>query len=164
MGFFDIVKGLLKSSKRDLFDLVEKRRIEFNPDVFVNPAQYARPIATKKIVADKKFSREGVDFYKQKIIKKEKVDPIIVVKHPRKKIYAVLDGHHRYYAYRELRVKYINSALAGNYSSVIFYLTEHGYFQPSSQVTGNLRKPIKEFHQNLKEFLDEFFADQNIKQ
>jgi len=81
MGFFNIVKGLLKSSKKDILDLVEKRRIEFNPDVFVNPAKYTRPLATKKIVADKKFSRQGVDFYKQKIKKKEKVDPIIVVKH-----------------------------------------------------------------------------------
>ena len=160
MGFFDIVKGLLKSNMKDILDLVRKRRIEFNPDVFVNPAKYTRPIATKKIVADKKFSRQGVDFYKQKIIKKEKVDPIIVVKHPRKKMYAVLDGHHRYYAYRELRVKYINSAIAGNYSSVIFYLTEHGYFQPSSQVTDHLRQPMKEFNQNLKEFLDKFVTEE----
>jgi hypothetical protein len=161
MGFFEIVKGLLKSSKNDILDLVEKKRIEFNPDVFVNPAKYTRPLATKKIIADKKFSRQGVDFYKQKITKKEKVNPIIVVKHPRKKIYAVLDGHHRYYAYRELRVKYINSALAGNYSSVIFYLTEHGYFQPSSQVTDHLRQPIKEFNQNLKEFLNKFVTEEN---
>ena len=161
MSFFEIFKGLLKSSMKDIFDLVKSRRIEFNPDVIVNPAKYARLLATKKIVADKKFSRQGVDFYKQKIIKKEKVDPIIVVKHPRKKVYAVLDGHHRYYAYRELRVKYINSVLAGNYSSVIFYLTEHGYFQPSSQVTDHLRQPIKEFNQNLKEFLDKFVTEEN---
>ena len=87
MGFFDIVKGLHKSNMNDILDLVRKGKIEFNPDVFFNPTKYARPLATKKIVADKKFSRQGVDFYKQKITKKEKVDPIIVVKHPRKKIY-----------------------------------------------------------------------------
>jgi ParB-like nuclease domain len=166
MGFLDIAKGLLKRINKDILHLIHKRKrpVEFNPDLLINPAKYARPLATKKIVADQKISRQGVDFYKQKILKKEKINPIIVVKHPRKDMYAVLDGHHRYYAYRELGVKYICSALAGDYSSVIFYLTEQGYFQPSSQVTDKIRQPAKEFHQNLREFLDKFLAETNSKQ
>lgn len=158
MGFFGILIGFLKTTENDLIRLITKRRtIELNPDLFINPAKYARPLAVKKIVADQKFSRQGVDFYKQKLMKKERIAPIIVVKHPRKELYAVLDGHHRYYGHRELGLKNISSAQAGDYSSVIFYLTEQGYFQPSSQITDNVRKPAKEFHQNLKEFLDRFF-------
>lgn len=158
MGFFDTVMVLFKKTEKDILHIILKRKgnVEFNPDLFINPAKYARPLATKKIVADQKISREGVDFYKQKIRNKEKIDPIIVVKHPRKEAYAVLDGHHRYYAYQELGAKNVSSAVAGDYSSVIFYLTEHGYFQPNSQVTDSLRQPAKEFHQNLKEFLDKF--------
>jgi len=48
MGFFNIVKGLLKSSKKDILDLIEKRRIEFNPDVFVNPPDKVLTFINKK--------------------------------------------------------------------------------------------------------------------
>jgi hypothetical protein len=162
MRFFDIVKGLIEITKKDLLHFANKKgaRVEVNPDLFINPSKYARPLATAKIVADEKFSRQGVDHYKEKIRKGEKIEPIIVVKHPREDLYAVLDGHHRYYAYRELGAKYISSASAGNYSSVIFYLTEQGYFQPSSQVTENLRQPVKKFHKNLKEFIDNFASEE----
>jgi hypothetical protein len=161
MGFFEIVKVLFQKTKKDILHLTLRRKkiVEFNPDLFINPSKYARSLATKKIIGDEKISRQGVELYKQKILNKEEIDPIIVVKHPTKNLYAVLDGHHRYYAYRELRMKHICSAIAGDYSSAIFYLTEHGYFQPSAQVTDNLRKPVKEFHKNLKEFLDKFGAE-----
>jgi ParB-like chromosome segregation protein Spo0J len=84
----------------------------------------------------------------------ENIDHIIVFRHPEKDLYAVLDGHHRYYAYAELGKKQIKCALAGGFSSVIFYLTENGYLQPASQFTKEIRQPAKRFHKNLKEFLD----------
>ena len=107
-------------------------------------------------MADSKVSRKGIEFYKQKIAANQPVNPLIVVKHPRKDLYAVLDGHHRYCAYLELGKKEIDCALAGDYSSVIFYLTEHGYFQPSTQITEGIRQPAIKLHENLKQFLNNF--------
>ena len=138
--------------------------MEFNPDVFINPQKYSRPIATEKIVADKKFSSRGVEYYKKKIEANEPIDPIIVVKHPTQDAYAVLDGHHRYYAYKELGKHTINCALVEDYSSVVFYLTEHGYLQPSAVTTEHLRAPTKRMHANLKQFLTAFLDEDKIKQ
>lgn len=67
-----------------------------------------------------------------------------------------MDGHHRYYAYLEMGKKEIDCALAGDYSSVIFYLTEHGWFQPSIEITEGIRHPAIRLHQNLKQFLTNF--------
>ena len=129
---------------------------EINADVFINPAKYAMLLPIEKLVADSKVSMQGVEIYKQKILKKQKINPIVVVKHPRREVYAVLDGHHRYYAYLGLGKKEIECALAGDYSSVIFYFTEHGYFQPSSEFTEDLRQPVIRLRQNLKHFLTNF--------
>ncbi|NLF89436.1 ParB N-terminal domain-containing protein [Candidatus Bathyarchaeota archaeon] len=109
-----------------------------------------------KLVADSKVSRQGVEVYKKKISEKQKINPIIVVKHPKKDLYAVLDGHHRYYAYLELNTKEVKCALAGDYSSVLFYLTKNGYFQPSTEFTEGVRQPVIRLHQNLKQFLANF--------
>lgn len=83
--------------------------------------------------------------YKQKILEEKRIKLIVMVKHPRKVLYAVLDGHHRYYAYLELGKKEIECAVAGDYSSVIFYLTEHGYFQPSPEITNGVRNRAMKF-------------------
>lgn len=129
---------------------------QINADVFINPAKYAVCLPIEKIVADSKVSRRGIDDYKKKIRENHKINPIIVVKHPRKDLYAVLDGHHRYYAYRELNRKHVDCALAGDYSSVIFYLTQHGYLQPTPDFTEGVRQPVIRLHQNLKQFLANF--------
>jgi hypothetical protein len=129
---------------------------EINPNVFIHPSKYAVCLPIEKIVADSKVSRQGIELYKQKIAKGDKLAPIIVVKHPRKDIYAVLDGHHRFYAYKEMGIKSTDCALAGDYSSVIFYLTEHGYFQPSPEFTEGVRQPAIRLHGNLKQYLANF--------
>lgn len=141
--------------KDDLSKLV-KGDSEINADVFFNPDKYVVTLPIEKLVADDKVSRQGVELYKQKILSNQEIGPVIVVKHPRKDLYAVLDGHHRFYAYLELGKKEINCAIAGDYSSVVFYLTQHGYFQPSPEVTENLRQPAIRLHQNLKQFLTNF--------
>ncbi len=87
----------------------------------------------EKIVADTKVSHEAIELYKQKIKNGEKIAPLIVVKHPRLDLYAVLDGHHRYYTLLEMGKKMVDCAFAGDFSSVIFYLTEHGFFQPNPE-------------------------------
>lgn len=147
--------NFLVSLKQDIANLLGGKS-EINVDVFINPTKYTIRLPVKKIVADNKVSKQGIQVYKQKITNKEKTTPIIVVKHPVQDLYAVLDGHHRYYAYLELGKKEIDCALAGDYSTVIFYLTEHGYFQPSPEWTEEVRQPAIKLRQNLNKFLTDF--------
>ncbi|MDR1991997.1 MAG: ParB N-terminal domain-containing protein [Nitrososphaerota archaeon] len=147
----------------DFFDSIKadfsgwlKGQSEINVDVFIDPTKYEVMLPIEKLVADTKVTKQGIDIYKQKLCENQKLRPIIVVKHPRREIYAVLDGHHRYYAYLELGMKEVRCALAGDYSSVIFYLTEHGYFQPSPEFTEGLRQPAVKLHHDLKQFLTNF--------
>jgi len=132
---------------------------QVNVDVFRNPSRYLRRLPIGEVVADARVYRKGVERYKGKIAKGESVPPIIVVKHPTKEIYAVLDGHHRYYAYVELGWKEIDCALAGNVSAVIFHMTEHGVFQPPSGLTEHIRVPAFEFNAKVKQFLSDFSKD-----
>jgi hypothetical protein len=78
-----------------LIRLTRGRGREINFDVFSNPEKYLVQLPIDKIIADSKVSREGVEGYKQRIKDGEKVGLIIVVKHPKFDVYAVLDGHHR---------------------------------------------------------------------
>ncbi len=168
MGCNNITADFVGIVKDDTLALMDRRkkgeRPKFNPDILINPNKYARPITIDKIIADTKVSREGVEYYKKKIEANEPIDPIVVVKHPRQDVYAVLDGHHRYYACKELGKETINCALAEDYSSVIFYLTEHGYLQPNTEATEHLRLPAKKMHENLKQFLEDFLDEEKIKQ
>jgi hypothetical protein len=147
-----VVQDFIASIRADFSDWVSGKS-EVNFDVFINPSKYSFRLPISKIVADSKVSRQGIEIYKQKIASNKKINPIIVVKHPRKVLYAVLDGHHRYYAYLEMGKNEIDCALAGDYSSVIFYLTEHGYFQPTAEMTEGIREPIIRLNKNLKQFL-----------
>jgi len=150
-----LVTDLFSTVTADVSDILSgKSRV--NADVFIQPWKYSACLPISKLRADSKVSRQGVEFYKQKIANNEKLRPIIVVKHPRKDIYAVLDGHHRFYAYKEAGIRKVDCALAGDYSSVMFYLTEHGYFQPSPEFTENIRQPAIRLHENLKQFLTNF--------
>ncbi len=115
-------------------------------------------LPVEKIVADSKVFPQAVEKYKQKIEEGEKLSPVIVVKHPRFDLYAVLDGHHRYYAYLELGWKEIVCALAGDFSSVFFYLTDHGYFQPNPDAK-ELKNPEIKFHDGLEKFLSNFLKN-----
>jgi hypothetical protein len=155
------VRDIVDSLRWRVMRLTGLREREINIDVFANPEKYMVRLPIDKIIADSKVSREGVEKYKQKIKKGKKVAPIIVVKHPRFEAYAVLDGHHRYYAYLELGKKEVNCALAGDFSSVMFYLTEHGFFQPKKEIREEMRRPIPLFHENVDEFLHNFLKDPN---
>ncbi len=134
---------------------------EINIDVFQNPEKYLVRVPIEKIVADTKVSREGVEWYKQKIKRGQKIAPIIVVKHPKFEKYAVLDGHHRYYAYLELGKKEVDCAVSGDFSSVIYTMTKHGYFQPGAEVRKGIYKQIFQAHENIQEFLDNFSKNPN---
>ena len=97
--------------------------------------------------------------YKKKIQNGDKIAPIIVVKHPKFDVYAVLDGHHRYYALLESGKKEVNCALAGDFSSLMFYMTEQGYFQPKPETKEENQKKIIHLHENVQDFLKSFLKD-----
>lgn len=99
--------------------------------------------------------------YKKKIENGEKIAPLIVIKHPKFDVYAVLDGHHRYYALLELGKKKVDCALAGDFSSIIFYMTEHGYFQQKPQTKEENQKKNIHLHENVQDFLYNFLRDPN---
>jgi hypothetical protein len=134
---------------------------EINLDVFQNPEKYLVRVPIEEIVADTKVSREGVDGYKQKIRSGEKIAPVIVVKHPKFEKYAVLDGHHRYYAYLELGKREVDCALAGDFSSVIYTMTKLGYFQPGAEVRKGIHRQVFQVHENIQEFLENFSKGPN---
>jgi hypothetical protein len=150
---------IVNSIKRKITHLIWQKKPIINIDVFSNPEKYIICLPIGEIIADIKVSPKAIELYKQKIKNKEKIHPIIVVKHPKYTVYAVLDGHHRYYAYLEMGKKEIECALAGDFSTVVFYLTEQGFFQPNLETKGEMRKPILQLHENLQDFLQNFLKD-----
>jgi hypothetical protein len=159
MNFLERLSTIIKSIKDKTIALVNRKKRSINIDVFANPGKYSVRLPMDKIVADPKVSPEGVELYKTKIKNGEKLKPIIVVKHPEHDVYAVLDGHHRYYAYLELGKKEITCALAGDFSGVFFYMTEHGFFQPNPEAKEPIREPEMKFHDNIQQFLHNFLKD-----
>ena len=139
--------------------LTGHRESEINIDVFANPEKYLVRLPIKKLVADTKVDPEAIEMYKKKIQNGEKIEPLIVVKHPKFDVYAVLDGHHRYYALLELGKKKVDCALAGDFSSLMFYMTEHGYFQPKPESKEENQKKIIHLHENVQDFLHNFLKD-----
>jgi len=140
--------------------LLRRREREINIDVFANPEKYLIRLPIEKLVADTKVDPEAIEMYK-KIQNGEKIAPLIVVKHPKFDVYAVLDGHHRYYALLEMGKKMVNCALAGDFSTVFFYMTEHGYFQPKPETKKENQKKIIHLHENAQDFLQNFLKDPN---
>lgn len=107
---------------------------KLNVDVFVHPNRYLLWLPIENIVADKKVQRLIIEHYKRKIRKGDDILPLIVIEKPNKEIYAVWDGHHRYYAFLELGIKTVRCAYAGNLSGILFFMVEHGFFQPAVEV------------------------------
>jgi ParB-like nuclease domain len=134
---------------------------EINIDVFANPEKYLIRLPISKIVADTKVDPEAIEMYKKKIENGEKIAPLIVIKHPKFDLYAVVDGHHRYYALLESGKKKADCALAGDFSGVLFYMTEHGYFQPKPETKEENEKKIIHLHENVQDFLHNFLKDPN---
>ena len=132
---------------------------KFNPEIIINPDKFRQKISIDKLVADPKVSHKGVKRYKEILTKGKDLGAIIVIKHPREDVYAVVDGHHRYYAQLESGIKEIDCAVVGNFSSFMFHLTKDGWFQPHPKVTDHVRIPLLKFHNHLKEFLKQFLKN-----
>jgi hypothetical protein len=153
------ISEIVDSLRSRITRLLRLRKREFNIDVFANPEKYLICLPIEKLVADTKVDPEAIEMYKKKIQNGEKIAPLIVIKHPKFEEYAVLDGHHRYYALLETGTKMVNCALAGDFSSVIFYMTEHGYFQPKPETKEENQKKIINLHENVQDFLKSFLKD-----
>ena len=127
--------------------------------IFLNPDKYAVRIPVKKIVADRKVSEEGVERYKRLYKDKVDVGAIIVVRHPKKDLYAVLDGHHRFWALKELGAKTIKCAVIQDYYGLTFLMTKKGFYQPTPEFTKQLRIPIMRWGEGLLTYLETFKID-----
>jgi len=121
-----------------------------------------------KIVADTKVDPDGVKRYKEMLTDGKQLRPIVVVKHPRKDLYSVVDGHHRFFAHFEHGRKNIDCAVIYDFMGFMFNLTKDGWLQPPPAITKHVHAPILEFHekldqkinrelrQNMRQFLDDF--------
>jgi hypothetical protein len=127
--------------------------------ILIKPEDFAEPIPVKCIVADKKVYKEGVDHFLKALKAKEDIGTIVVVKHPKKRLYAVLDGHHRFWAQKEFGVKTISCAVIQDYTGLTFELTQKGFYQPSPEFTKNLRAPIKRWGTEMANYLKMFKDD-----
>ncbi len=121
-------------------------------DVFFNPDKHRVSISVKKIIADKKVYRKGVERYKTVLESGKNLPTIVVVKHPEKDLYAVLDGHHRFWALKETKVNEIQCAVIQDPVGILFNLTRDGYLQPTVELTQHFVVPLKKFEEQLNEF------------
>jgi hypothetical protein len=153
------VLDIVDSLRLKIIQLTRPRERKINIDVFANPEKYLLRLPIERIVSDTKVDPDAIELYKKKIEKGEKISPLIVVKHPKFDVYAVLDGHHRYYALLESGKKEVDCALAGDFSSLVFYMTEQGYFQPKPETKEENQKKIIHLHENVQDFLQNFLKD-----
>ena len=118
-----------------------------------NPDKYAIELPISKIVADNKVEVKWVQQIINDIKCGKSIKSIVVVKHPEKEYFAVLDGHHRFWALKELGMSTIKCAVVGDSIGLGFYLTKEGVFQPNPIITKYIRIPIKRFNQYIIDFL-----------
>ena len=81
------------------------------------------------------------------------IKAIVVVKHPKKDYYAVLDGHHRFWAQKTLGYATIKCAVIEDFFGLGFHMTKNGIFQPDPRFTRYVRIPLKRFYSYITEFI-----------
>ena len=117
------------------------------------PEKYAVELPIEKIACDENVDTDYVQRLSE--VDVSKFTPIIVIKHPDKDLYAVLDGHHRFKAARLNRMKTIKAVVVDDYVGLGFELTRQGVFQPSPEFTKYIRLPMKRFIEYMHDFLFE---------
>jgi hypothetical protein len=120
---------------------------------YTNPEKYKEYIPIEKIVVDEKVVDEGVARYENMIESGEELNPIIVIKHPKEDYYAVLDGHHRFWAMIGQDISEAPCVVINVYTNLQFKMTQKGYFQPSPLFTKYVRIPLKRFQKYMKNFI-----------
>jgi hypothetical protein len=119
---------------------------------FTNPAKYSQKIDINKIVAAPKLHKKGVEKYKEIIQSGKSVRPLIVLKHPHQDLYAVLDGHHRFYAFLELGNTTVDAVVVRS-NKALFGLTKKGYLQPTPRMTKYIHIPLLVFTKYVNNFV-----------
>ncbi|MEF8848811.1 MAG: ParB/RepB/Spo0J family partition protein [Candidatus Thermoplasmatota archaeon] len=120
---------------------------------YFNPEKYAIKIPIDKVVADKKIDETRVKQIKKILKSSEEIKPIVVVKHPKKDYYAVLDGHHRYWAQKEIGLEKIKCAIVEDDVGIGFFMTKNGILQPNPKFTKYIRIPLKRFYSFMSDFI-----------
>ena len=124
-----------------------------NPfEKLIYPEKHSQKIEIKNIVAAPKLHREGVDRYKKQILAGKNVKPIVVLKHPDREVYAVLDGHHRFYAFLELGYKRIDAAVIKS-NKLLFNTAKDGWLQPTPEMTRFIHVPALAFKKYVNDFV-----------
>lgn len=121
---------------------------------YANPDRHVKKIPSHKLIADSKVDWSGVYRYKEKIKDGGDVRPIVVIRHPKKDVYAVLDGHHRFWAQKEMNINRIDCVIVNDDTGVFFNLTKEGVFQPSPEITRYVRIPLKRALRYIDEFIN----------
>jgi hypothetical protein len=122
---------------------------------YAMPDRYAKEVPLDRIVCDSKVDVDLVERMRDGIDDPATVKAIVLIKHPREEVYAVLDGHHRYHALMATGIKTIRAAVVDDYIGLGFKLTRKGVFQPSAEFTKFVRVPLKTFLAFMERFLRE---------
>jgi hypothetical protein len=125
-------------------------------EALLYPEKYREDIPISQIVADPKVDVNGVARYKSQIQAGKSLRPIVVVKHPHTPLFAVIDGHHRFFAQFESEQSTITCAVIQDLTGLLYELSKKGWFQPPSSVTKYLRRPILELQNTLRQFILNF--------
>jgi len=120
---------------------------------YFDPERYARELPIETVVSDEKVDEGHKARLGDKGLDPTSMRPIVVIKHPRKDIYAVLDGHHRFSVVRGMGCTTIRAAVVDDYVGLGFHLTKRGVFQPTPAFTKHVRVPVKRFVSWMTEFL-----------
>ncbi len=119
---------------------------------FTSPQKYAQKIDINKTVSVPKLHKKGVEKYKEIIQAGKPVRPIILLKHPKQDLYAVLDGHHRFYAFLELGNSSVEAVVVRS-GVALFGLTKRGYLQPTPRMTKYIHIPLLVFTKYINSFV-----------
>lgn len=130
-------------------------------DALLCPEKYCETLSTDQIVADTKVDLDGVARYVTQIQAGRQLRPIVVVKHPRTTLYAVIDGHHRFFAHLASRQLTINCVVIPDLTGLLYELSKEGWLQPPTSVTKYLRRPFLEFQNTIRQQLLAFEKDPN---
>lgn len=122
---------------------------------FSFPEKYKEELPVDRIVTDRKVVDDGVSHYHERFEKGHRPKPLVVIKHPKEDMYAVLDGHHRFEAMKRVGLVEVPAVVVDAYVKPVFNMTKKGYFQPTPAVTKYVRIPFKKFAAYMKQFLDD---------